>query len=113
MYFKIFKRVYKQIKLFHLSKMTHIYSIIIKCNAYKLTSARYWSIVKATYATTTNSIELCNCSFHIQHQANLTTLICNYESIPFCVSIEQRNSFMLPYISWPEFGLSEHCELEH
>ena len=54
-----------------------------------------------------NSIELCNCSFHIQHQANLTTLICNYESILFCVSIEQRNPFMLWYISWPEFGLSE------
>ena len=52
-----------------------------------------------------NSIELCNYSFHIQHQANLTTLICNYESILFCVSIEQRNPFMLPYISWPEFGL--------
>ena len=54
------------------------------------------------------TIELCNCSFHIQHQANLTTLICNYESILFCVSIEQRNPFMLWYISWPEFGLSEH-----
>ena len=24
-----------------------------------------------------NSIELCNCSFDIQHQVNLTTLICN------------------------------------
>ena len=70
-----------------------------------MTSARYWSIVKATYATTTDTIELCNCSFHIQHQANLTTLICNYESILFCVSIEQRNPFMLWYISWPEFGL--------
>ena len=23
-----------------------------------------------------------------------------------CVSIEQRNPFMLQYISWPEFGLS-------
>ena len=54
-----------------------------------------------------NSIELCNCPFHIQHQANLTTLICNYESILFCVSIEQRNPFMLWYISWPEFGLNE------
>ena len=40
-----------------------------------------WSIVKATDATIVrqlmppqlmqnNSIELCNCSFHIQHQAN-------------------------------------------
>ena len=48
-----------------------------------------------------NSIELCNCSFHIQ--LNLIKL----ESILFCVSIEQRNPFMLQYISWPEFGLSE------
>ena len=47
-----------------------------------------------------NSIELCNCSFHIQ--LNLIK-----ESILFCVSIEQRNPFMLPYISWPEFGLNE------
>ena len=54
-----------------------------------------------------NSIELCDCSFHIQHQANLTTLICNYESILFCVSTEQRNPFMLQYISRPEFGLNE------
>ena len=53
---------------------------------------------EATDATTNNAIELCNCSFHIQ--LNLIK-----ESILFCVSIEQRNPFMLPYISWPEFGL--------
>ena len=47
-----------------------------------------------------NSIELCNCSFHIQ--LNLIK-----ESILFCVSIEQRNPFMLQYISRPEFGLNE------
>ena len=63
---------------------------------------------EATYATTTDAIELCNSSFDIQHQAKLNTLICNYESTLFYVSIEQRNPFMLWYISWPEFGLSEH-----
>ena len=34
-------------------------------------------LLRQTDATTTDVIELCNCSFDMQHQANLTTLISN------------------------------------
>ena len=30
-----------------------------------------------------------------------------------CVSIEQRNPFMLQYISWPEFSLKEQKNYEY